>query len=712
MDKQYTQAGRPIAVTTPLGEDVLLLVGLRGFEELSRLFAFELDLLAELDAQVEFDKLLGQPIGVKLVGPGGPERYVHGICASFASGARDRRFARYRMQVVPQPWLLTHVARSRIFQAQAVPDVLKTVLTDCNVEYRIQGTFQPRDYLVQYRETDFDFACRLMEEEGLWFYFVHESASHRMVIANTPQGHDDVGIRTEVEFDSVEGGVREIERIWSWEKRQELRTGKITHWDHCFEVPGDNLEAKQSIVTSVSAGTVTHKLQVAPNANLELYDYPGGYAQRFDGVDPNGGERASDVQKIFEDGPRTAGIRAQEEAAATLAADGESNALQFSAGHKFTFAGHFDGDGEWVLTRVDHVASYEGGYAADESAGDLAYSNSFRAIPAALPWRPRRTTPRPFVRGAQTAVVVGPDGEEIFTDKYGRVKVQFPWDRDGQNNVESSCWVRVGTMWAGQQWGAIHIPRIGQEVIVHFLEGDPDRPIIVGSVWNADQMPPYKLPDNKSQSGIKSRSTAKGSDENFNELRFEDKKGAEEIYFHAETNFKRVVENNDELEVGLSKKKDGTQTIKVWGDRTETVENGNEAVTIKKGDRTVTVETGNDTHDVKKGNRTVTVETGNDTHDVEKGNRTVTIDMGNDALTIKMGNRTTKLDLGKDSVEAMQSIEFKVGGSSLKIDQMGVTIKGMMIKVEGQVQTQVKGLMVEVTGDAMLKAKGGITMIG
>jgi type VI secretion system secreted protein VgrG len=303
-------------------------------------------------------------------------------------------------------------------------------------------------------------------------------------------------------------------------------------------------------------------------------------------------------------------------------------------------------------------------------------------------------TPKPFVQGTQTAVVVGPSGQEIFTDKYGRVKVQFHWDRLGKNDADSSCWLRVGSIWAGKGWGAVHIPRIGQEVIVAFEEGDPDRPIIIGSVYNADMMPPYTLPDNMTQSGIKSRSTLKGTADNFNELRFEDKKGSEQVYFHAEKDFDRVVENNDTLKVGSSKAEDGSQTIEIWKNRTETVKQGNETVTIEQG------------------NRTVSVNQGNDEHNVKQGNRSVVINMGNDSLAIKMGNQTTKLDMGASSTEAMQSITLKVGQNSITIDQTGVTIKGMMVSIEGQVQTTVKGLMTQVQGSAMTQIQGGITMIG
>ena len=492
----------------------------------------------------------------------------------------------------------------------------------------------------------------------------------------------------------------------------------------------------------MQAGTVSHKLKVASNDGFELYDFPGGYAQRFDGVAPGGGDRASDIQNIFQDNTRTVGIRMQQETAPAISISGQSTCRQFTAGCKFTLDRHFNANGSYVLTQVSHLATMGDTYTGGSDTSPF-YENSFQCIPAALPFRPARTTPRPTVEGTQTAVVVGNAGDEIFTDKYGRVKVQFPWDRQGQNDANSSCWVRVATLWAGKQWGIIHIPRVGQEVIVAFEEGDPDRPIVVGSVYNAENMPPYTLPDNKTQSGYLSRSTLNGTDQNFNQLRFEDKKDSEEIYFHAEKDFNRVVENNDTLKVGFDKKDKGNQTVEIYNnqslkvgtancdDGSQTIEvfnsqslkvgsgegqakEGSQTIEVYK-DRTETVKTGNETVTVKQGNRTRSPgrkHAGNDTHQVKQGNRDVKIDMGNDSLKLSMGNQTTKLDLGASSTEAMQSITLKVGQNSITIDQMGVTIKGMMIKVEGQVQTEVKGLMVQVSGDAMLQAKGAITMIG
>jgi type VI secretion system secreted protein VgrG len=716
----YTQDDRPMAVTTPLGKDFFLLAGFNGQEGLSQLFSYQLELLVEnqvkgpnpVPQDVPFEQLLGKSITVELELPGSTtprqkKRSFNGICSRITQGETEWVFTHYYMEVVPRHWLLTKRARSRIFQPphSSVPKILKTVLgglEGLKVDARgIQGEFHPRDFCVQYRETDFHFASRLMEEEGIYYYFVHANDQHTMVLANSPFNHRTVPEPTKIRFNCVADDAADEVCIQEWATFQTVRSGRYTLRDYCFERPKASLQFSQPILAQVKVGKVKHLLN-GINKELEISDYPGEYAQRFDGVHRGGGDNAGDLNKIDGDTERTVKIRMQEEALGSLAIQGMSTCRHLVAGHKFTLTGHFDADGDYVLTTVRHAAhdpSYRSG------AGCFRYQITFTCIPYDLPFRPPRTTPKPMIPGTQTAFVVGPKGEEIFTDKYGRVKVQFHWDREGTSDADSSCWVRVGTPWAGQGWGMIHIPRVGQEVIVAFEEGDPDKPIIIGSVFNYDNMPPYTLPDHRTQSGVKSRTTPKGGLKNFNELRFEDKKGHEHIYFHAEKDFYRRVKNNDDLKVY------NNQTIEIKNDRTETVKEGNETITIEKGDRTETVKEGDETVTIEKGDRLIAVQMGNDTHQIKQGNRDVQIDMGNDTLTIKMGNQTTKLDLGKSETEAMQSIELKVGQSSIKLDQMGVTIKGMMIQIEGQVQTEVKGLMTTVKADAILTAKGGITMI-
>ncbi|MEO6784810.1 MAG: type VI secretion system tip protein VgrG, partial [Chthoniobacteraceae bacterium] len=521
-------------VSTPLGPDKLLLVGFEGKEEVSRLYSFRLEMLAANanSKDVKFDKLLGQELAVTMKMHGEKERYFRGICRRIEQGNRDVEFTTYRAEIVPQFWLTTRTAQSRIFQQMSVPDILKKVLAGLKVDYQLQGTFEKREYCVQYRETDFNFVSRLMEEEGIFYFFKHTQSAHELVIANAAAAHPDVPGTAKVQWSVEEGERREMHHIHEWVKRQEVRSGKFTLWDHSFQRPTDSFESKKSTLGSIAVGTVTHKLEVADNSKMEIYDYPGEFAQRFDGIDKGGGEgQAGELGKITPDGTRTVGLRMEAETVAGLVIEGSSNCNQFTSGHKFTLEKHFDAEGKYILTSVHHVAHGGNAYRSGDDS-DFVYSNSFTCIPDALPFRPQRTTPKPCVMGAQTAVVVGPPGEEIFTDKYGRVKVQFHWDRASTADANSSCWLRVGTAWAGKQWGAIHIPRVGHEVIVQFLEGDPDAPIIIGSVFNAAAMPPYKLPDNKTMSTVKSLSSKGGG--GFNEIRFEDKKGEEQVFIHAE----------------------------------------------------------------------------------------------------------------------------------------------------------------------------------
>ncbi len=546
----FTQDDRLLKIHTPLGPDVLLVVGFSGQEAISSMFRFHLDLIAENQNTIAFDKLLGQKVSIELQLPDANSRFFHGILCSFSQGGRNLRFTRYAAELVPEFWLLTRTVRSRIFQQMSVKDILSEVLASLKLTWETQGTFEPRDYCVQYRESDFQFASRLMEEEGIYYFFKHTDDSEEMVLANSPQSHPEISDPSKLIYDEVEGGTRNEERIISWEKSQDLRSGKYTLWDHCFELPGKHLEAEKTILETAQAGKVVHKLKVGGNDAFEIYDYPGAYAQRFDGVTPGGGDRSSDLQKIFDDNTRTVGIRMQQEALPGLVVNAASKCGHLVSGHKFTLTRHFNADGPYVITSMSHTGQEEYGTGVENQMGERSYSNTFTCIPFALPFRPLRVTPRPFVHGSHTATVVGPAGEEIFTDKYSRVKVQFQWDREGQNDANSSCWVRVGTPWAGQQWGMIHIPRIGQEVIVDFLEGDPDQPIIVGSVYNAAQMPPYKLPDNKTQSGIRSNSSIGGGQNDRNEMRFEDKMGSEQFFMYAQNDMDQRVKHDSREFVG------------------------------------------------------------------------------------------------------------------------------------------------------------------
>ncbi|MFN7988497.1 MAG: type VI secretion system tip protein TssI/VgrG [Thermoanaerobaculia bacterium] len=546
---EYVQTIRKLRVTTPLGENELLLKAFTGSEAISTLFGYRLEMIAENRTKVPFDAILGQKVTLHMQLPDESETHRNGLCVRLAQAGRDQTFTVYEAELVPDVWKLTRKAQSRIFQRLTVPEILKKVLKGYDVDWQLNEKYEPRDYCVQYRETDWNFGARLMEEEGIYFWFEHSDGSHKMIASDDAREHPTLPGESTLIYEELEGGTRDENRIWFWRKEQEMRPGRYVLWDHCFELPHKHLEAEIASLASVPVGEETHKLKVDGVDELEVYDYPGEYAQRFDGINAGGGEQPAELQKIFRDNERTAEIRMDEETTPAVVLRGKSNAKHMVPGYRFTLQRHFSGDGDYVVTGVRHQASFGADYRSGKDPL-LTYENDLTCIPAALPFRPRRATPKPVVQGSQTAVVVGPPGEEIFTDKYGRVKVQFHWDRDGKNDENSSCWIRVGSSWAGREWGAIRIPRIGHEVIVDFLEGDPDRPIVVGSVYNADMMPPYELPKNKTQSGVKSRSSLGGGPKNFNEIRFEDKKGKEEFYQHAERDLTTIVEKDESRSVG------------------------------------------------------------------------------------------------------------------------------------------------------------------
>jgi type VI secretion system secreted protein VgrG len=698
MSVSYEQTDRLLQVTSVLGDNVLLLQSFTGHEAISRLFVYELDLFSDNDSIAAKD-LVGTTITWSVNEVDQDPRYFNGMVSRMtAGGLSARSMRRYRVEVVPELWFLTRTANCKIYQNKSSMDIIKSVLSDFGVtalQDSTTGTYNPRDYCVQYRETAFNFISRLMEEEGIFYFFQHAQGSHTLVLADANTVFQSCASNP-VNFSS---GQYAPNVISSWEHLYEYRSGMYTATDYNFETPSTSLLSSTNTI-----------LQLPNISSYEIFDYPGLFMKKSDGT--------SEVK-----------IRMTEEETPYNVVSGASECCTFTPGGKFQLQDHEVSSeaGKYVITSISHRA-------VDRSYGNTSqpsrYNNSFTCIPDSVTYRPARTTPKPFVQGPQTAVVVGKSGEEIYVDKYGRVKVQFFWDRLGTKDENSSCWVRVAQHWAGKNWGFIVNPRIGQEVIVDFIEGDPDRPIITGRVYNAEQMPPYTLPDNMTQTGIKSNSSKGGGGSN--ELRFEDKKGSEDIYFHAQKDYDQVVENNSNITIGSSNSDTcpvGSQTISVYKDRTTSIETGNETLTVKQGNRSVTIKQGNETfevsqgtrtvtvmgndsHEVKQGNRSVKVDQGNDSHEVSMGNRDVKIDMGNDTLTISMGNQTTKLDLGAASTEAMQSITLKVGESSVVIDNMGVTIKGMMISVQGQVQTEVKGLMTSVKGDVMLQAQGAITMIG
>jgi len=640
----YTQAERPITVSTVLGEDVLLLQGFAGEEGISMPFWFTLDLLSE-DPSIDAKKLLHSPARVSTRLANGDERPIHGRINRFAQLDRQGELVSYRAQMVPWLWFLSLSSDCKIFQNLSVLEIVEQVFKSqgySDFQIKCTRSYPKREFCVQYRETHLNFVSRLLEEEGIFYFFEHSDDKHVLTLGDSPNAATPCPGQSTVRMASQPGAWQEEDVVLGLQREHVVHTGNVTLRDYDYLQPSLQLESS-----------------VSGNDTSEVYEYPGNYTE-LAGVE------------------RYARLMLEERESWQQVVRGESTCRTFRSGYRFDLKEHYRADANqaYHLLQVQHTARV-GGYRPGD-AESFHYQNSFVAIPHGVPFRPPRTTPEPVVQGSQTAVVVGKSGEEIWVDNHGRVKVQFHWDRDGRKDENSSCWVRVASTWAGKNWGFIQIPRIGQEVIVDFLEGDPDRPIITGRVYNADQTPPYTLPANQTQSGLKSRSSKSGGTDNFNEIRLEDKKGSEQIFVHAEKDLKTEVENDE--------------TRQVDHDRTTTVKN-NDALTVKQGNQTVVLE---------MGNQEVTL---------KQGNQQITLKMGNQATTLDMGNLTAKASLGKIAYEAMQGIELKVGQNTVTIDQTGVTIKGLNVSVQGQIQTEVKGVMTNVKGDGMLVVKGGITMI-
>jgi type VI secretion system secreted protein VgrG len=673
-------------LTTPLGKDKLLLKGFTGSEGMSRLFRFDLDLLSE-DPSIDYTQIIGKSVTIAVTQADATPRYISGIISRFGQGGADETFTAYRAEMVPWLWLLTRTADCRIFQSMTVVDIIKKIFTDLGFNDftdATKGTYQALDYCVQYRETAFNFVSRLMEEYGIFYFFQHAQGSHTLVFGDDPSANADCPGQNQFRFYFQTHDVLDEDVVDGWQVEQELRTGKCTLTDYNFETPGTSLLTSTATIDTVGG-----------NSQFDTYDYPGDYLTKSDGTS---------LTKI----------RMQEEEAVHLVISGTSDARSMVSGYKFTLTDHYRADmnASYLLTEIEHQA-HTSGYGSRRGSVEEHYSNSFRCIPASVPFRPLRVTPHPTIAGPQPAVVVGPSGEEIYTDKYGRVKVQFFWDRVGQNNESSSCWIRVSQLFAGKSWGAMFLPRIGQEVIVDFLEGDPDQPLITGRVYNADQTTPGTLPDKMNVSGWRTHSTKGGGDHDANVLAFDDTKGSEVFYMRAEKDMAIRVQNNEDTHVM------NNQTITVDQDRTETVTKGNESVTIKQGTRTHTVY-GNESLTVQSGNRAVEVQQGNDDHKVDMGNRSATISMGNDSVTvsmgnqsttISMGNQTTTVSMGSISTTAMQSITLTVGPSSISITPTGVTISGIMININGTAMVSSSAPMIQESADALLNLSGAITMI-
>lgn len=692
----------PLTLTGALGDNTFLPVAARVVDGLSQITEITVDAVCS-DKTVDLHGLLGKEAVLTLKRETPPFRHFAGIIVRVEALGEHKGNSLYRFEIRSAMWLMTRDSDHVLYQEKTLKDILKEETADIadKIEEKISETMVKRTLCTRFFETRYDFLARLMEEEGVYWFCDPSDSTHKIVVTDNPATHQPILGNPEIPFQNMTTNVQgdflhafdEVGR--PEELSQDLR-------DYDFTRPAADMDG---------AGKSTKKDHSAPLAP-KSYRYLGHY--------DNVGE-----------GNRFARIRAEAIAVGHTTWRGVTNQPFIAVGRTFSVAGHPRADaGRYLVTRAVHEVQISRdadptsdmpGMAGRRLVSDMRDNElvrvSFDSIPADQQFRAPHVTQWPRVPGIMTAVVTGPSGEEIHTDKHGRIRIKFHHDRLSKADEKATCWVRHMTPWAGKQWGMIHIPRIGQEVVVQFEEGNPDRPIVVGMLYNADNMPPYGLDANKTQQGIKTNSSKGGG--GFNELMFEDKKDAELVRFQAETNYEQIVKNNADITVGVDKADPGKMTVTIEGDLTETVNEGNHTRTIAKGDQTFEVTEGDQTEKIK-GNVKWTVTDGNVTNEVSKGNVTTsvkmgnvstTLDKGNETHTLKMGNLSTKASLGSIAEEAMQKIEMKVGGNSITIDQTGVTIKGIMVKIEGTAMLEAKAPMSTVKGDALLILKGGLTMI-
>ena len=677
----YTQAGRLISLATPLGDDKLLLTGFTGREAVSRLFDFHLTTLSE-DTAIDFTQIIGQSVTINVTQSDDSKRYFNGIVSHFACTGKEGDMTRYELQVVPKLWTLTRYADCRIFHNKDVTEIVKSVLDDRGISYSasLTGTYKKLEYCVQYRETDFNFISRLMEQFGIFYFFQHEDSDHSMMLGDSTSVHQDCPGQADAGFNLAAGGLDAGDVVNSWSIGQELRSGKHSLTDYNFTTSSTDLGASESTIYTVGS-----------NDSMEIFDYPGLHGTQSDGT-------------------AMAKLRMQEEESSHKVGHGASVCRAFTTGYKFNLQEHplEAMNASYLLTEIQHVASVAGSYRDDAGGGEDTYANSFACIPADVPFRPVRLTPKPFVQGPQTATVVGKssdqdsdddqsaggDGEEIWVDKWGRVLVLFPWDR--KKNV--SCWVRVSQDWAGQGWGMINIPRVGQEVIVSFLEGDPDRPIITGRVYNDVQTVPYALPDNGTRTTFRTSSSTGGGTAHYNELRFEDKTGSEQVFVRGEKDSDTRILNDSREWIGNNRslmvvkdqmeKVSGDVHLQVAGKQYEKITGdlhlqvgGNQVEKIT-GDVNLQVAgkqsekiTGDMNHHISgnwnhKSDQTVSIQAGQNLY--EKSGQNYAHEAGM-AIHLKAGMTMV--------LEAGTQLSLKVGGSFVDIGPSGVSISGPMVMI-------------------------------
>jgi len=523
-----TDTRLPVTFDTPLGDD-LQFVSMTGFEGLSQPFLFEVE-ASSSRSDIQADDLLGQLVTVNLrrVGKEASPRHWNGRVVRMQYVNTDPAGeSRYRLTLRPWFWQLTLSADCRIFQDKTVPQIVTEVFgayASADFDSTLSETYPRREYVVQYRETDFQFVSRLLEREGIYYFFRHEKARHTLVLADSASAYEDLAPCGAVPYAAKDRSAEapsEVVRRWSTDAQVE--SGAYAHTDYNFTRALASLYASQASWDHLA------------NPELRIYDHPGGFT-------------------TFAEADSSISLRVEQVRREALRASGETNARGLTVGATVELVDHprEDQNRAYVVTSARFQLRGSAGRSLADDSSEI-FSASFVALDKRTLFRPPFSRPPLTARGPQTAMVVGPEGREIWTDEHGRVKIQFHWDRLGQRDERSSCWIRVAQAWAGSRFGAQFVPRIGQEVIVDFLDGDPDRPIITGSVYNSSNVPPFKLPENQTQSGFRTRSTPSGNTSNGNEIRFEDLRGNEDLFIQAERTQTTLIKLDQTVSIGGSR---------------------------------------------------------------------------------------------------------------------------------------------------------------
>jgi type VI secretion system secreted protein VgrG len=694
---------RLVEADTPLG-DKLWFRQMTGTEALSTLFEYDVTFHSD-KLGLKAKAMLGLDVTLRVETQDLGVRHFNGLVTRFAGGGREGEHYVYTAKLRPWLWIASRRSDCKIFQFKTVPEIIDDVLKPYGFPMmkKLVKTYRQWDYCVQYQETDLNFVMRLMEHEGIYFHFEHMQGKHTLVFDDDTSSHKPMPERPTVIYSGVDAAtVEKEEHFDSWHLREEVDPGEYETDDYDFKHPSGDLTTNRK------------DARAHAQATKQRYMWPGGYVEHADGE-------------------TYANVRMQALVSEQERAQGHCWLRTMATGYLYTLAKCplADQNRQYLAVAATYFFRSNARMSAGSGDGDSTWGISVTSQPTSVPYRPQLLTAKPLTHGPQTAVVVGPDGEEIYTDDegYGRVKVQFHWDRYGKRDENSSCWIRVSMPWAGEKWGFVHIPRIGQEVVVNFIGGDPDHPIITGSVYNAEKMPPYALPANKTASGIKSRSTKGGTPTDFNEIRMEDKKGEEQLYIHAQRNHDTVVELDESRTVGQHRQTrvekndsryvnqddleviNGVQNNQIEKDQTTTVK-GNQRNTVTldqsnmvKGGLTQNVEkdvkeeTGGDHQETVKGNHNFSVT--KDEKIMIQGQQSTFI-TGNRVDTITGDNTTTTT--GKTTLTSIQGYSV-FGGLSY-----GETCVTRSADVKGTDTTKILGMQTEtIDGLRSTTIKGGDT---